>query len=214
MQFLICHLPLLPLYLLRSGGGSRAQWAHATTQTHHPQQAHDQAQNPTAFNTFNGQLRSPMDNAMTSNTTAVNINHQEVQASAASNYQAFGINSILHQQEQDVFPEITFSPPRECCDQYRKTKYAYQQEQHEHPDVLTRYRCTTQHRRVGNYFMVWSSDSQHSFNNCRIKHHFGLWKLCCRACVNMALNCSHFKAKEDFCTLTILLLPPVHYNCL
>jgi hypothetical protein len=81
-----------------------------------------------------------MDNAMTSNTTAVNINDQEVQASAASNYhQAFGINSILHQQEQDVFPEITFSPPRECSDQDRKTKYSYQEEQDEHPDVLTSY---------------------------------------------------------------------------
>jgi hypothetical protein len=81
-----------------------------------------------------------MDNAMTSSTTAVNINHQELQASAAGNYcQAFGINSILHQQEQDVFPEITFSPPRECSDQDGKTKYAYQEEQDEHPDVLTRY---------------------------------------------------------------------------
>jgi hypothetical protein len=27
---------------------------------------------------------------------------------------------------------------------------------------------------VGNYFVVWSSKSQHSFNNCRIKHNFGL----------------------------------------
>jgi hypothetical protein len=38
-----------------------------------------------------------------------------------------------------VFPEITFSPPREWSDQDRKTEYAYQEEQDEHPDVLTRY---------------------------------------------------------------------------